>query len=66
MSPDLLHAVTDKLRTTCHSDSRSSVGSLSDEHAQLKMMSLCASPPVSPCSNGSISEEDLKSSDVDV
>lgn len=65
MSPDLVTAVTDKLRT-CESDSRSSVGSLCDEHAQLKMMSLCASPPGSPCSDGSISEEDLKSSDVDI
>ncbi|KAK7116723.1 hypothetical protein V1264_002353 [Littorina saxatilis] len=65
ISPDLLIAVTDKLRT-CQSESRSSVESLSEEHAQLKMMSLCASPPGSPCSNGSISEEDLKSSDVDV
>lgn len=65
-TPDLVGAVTDKLRATCQSDSRSSLGSLTEEHTQLRLMSLCVSPPGSPCSEGSVSEEDLKSSDVEL
>lgn len=65
LSHDLLTSVADKLRA-CPSDSRSSMESTCKEHAQLRMISLAASPPGSPCSGGSISEEDLKSSDIDV
>ncbi|KAK7463961.1 hypothetical protein BaRGS_00038043 [Batillaria attramentaria] len=65
MSQDLLTSVADKLRAR-PSDSRSSVESMCKEHAQLRMISLAASPPGSPCSDGSISEEDLKSSDIDI
>ena len=54
-----LKAVTDKLRTCQWQQPPLTLGC--DEKTQLKMMSLCASPPVSPCSNGSISDEELKS-----
>ncbi|XP_025077313.1 uncharacterized protein LOC112553981 [Pomacea canaliculata] len=64
-SPGMPHSASDKL-WVYPTDSRSSVGSTCVENAQLKMMSLCASPPGSSCSDGSISEEDLKSSDVDM
>ncbi|KAL8583916.1 hypothetical protein ACOMHN_009669 [Nucella lapillus] len=66
MFPDpLLAAVTDKLRG-CQSAISSSDGSLGVENAQLKMMSLCASPPRSLCSEGSMCGENWKSGDVDM